>query len=557
MTEQWWRDAVVYQVYVRSFADGNGDGTGDVAGLRSRLDYLASLGVDALWVNPWYPSPLKDGGYDVADYRDIDPQFGTMAEAEALITDAHARGLRVLLDLVPNHTSSEHVWFQQALAAGPGSDERARYWFRPGRGEDGSQPPNDWRSVFGGPAWTRITEPDGSPGEWYLHLFDSSQPDLHWENPEVVEEFEDVLRFWFDRGADGFRIDVCQGLSKDPALPDLSRDASAQADAILGPPEHTGHPHWDREESHDVFRGWRAVADAYDPPRMFVGEVWLADPRRLAHYLRPDELHTAFAFDFVRPSWDAAQFRTSIDAALDSAGSVGAPVTWVLSNHDILRHVTRFGSDITGPNLGDPDSSVEDADPVHGHPGNVDVALGRRRARAALLLMLALPGSVYLYQGEELGLEEVLDLPDEVRDDPVWHRTNGAAIGRDGCRVPIPWAREGNSFGFGDDGSWLPQPASWGDVSVAAQEGDPDSMLALYRAALKTRRAQAALGDGDLRWEEAAEGVLRFRREPGLTCVVNLTAAEVALPPGEVVLASAPVPGGRLPADAAAWVLDD
>lgn len=527
MSDQaWWRDAVVYQVYIRSFADGNGDGTGDLAGLRSRLGYLRDLGVDAIWVNPWYPSPLLDGGYDVADYRDIDPRFGTLAEAETFIAEAHAHGLRVLLDIVPNHTSWEHPWFRAALATGPGSLERARYWFRPSPDGDATQPPNDWRSVFGGPAWERVDGHDGGPGEWYLHLFDVSQPDLNWDNPEVRAEFEDVLRFWFDRGADGFRIDVAHGMVKDPALPPLRDDH----EGLLTPPDRSNHPHWDLDGVHEIYRGWRAIADGYDPPRAFVAEAWLETPDRLARYLRPDELHSAFAFEFVSPGWDAIGFRRAIDDCLAAVAPTGTSPTWVLSNHDILRHVTRFGA--------------------------VDVALGRRRARAAILLMLALPGAAYLYQGEELGLEEVLAIPDELRDDPVFHRTGGKAIGRDGCRVPIPWDGSEPALGFGTAPPWLPQPEHWADQSVQAQQADPQSMLELYRAALHLRRVHPALGDGTLTWLDAAPDVLAFARDPGLRCLVNLGSAVVPLPPGRVLLASLPA-AGELPPDVGVWLADE
>ncbi len=371
----WWRDAVIYQIYVRSFADADGDGVGDLRGIRSRLATIAELGVDAIWLNPFYPSPQADGGYDVADYRDVDPRFGTLADFDELLRAAHDLGLRVIVDLVPNHTSSEHVWFQAALRAGPGTPARARYLFRDGKGERGDEPPNDWRSVFGGPAWTRVVEPDGTPGQWYLHLFAPEQPDLDWTNGEVRVEFEDILRFWLDRGVDGFRIDVAHGLHKDPDLPDI-----AGRYEVSGPaPE--GHPHWDRDEVHDVYRSWRSVVDEYPGDPTFVAEAWIHGPERLARYVRPDELHTAFDFNFLLTRWDAAAFRSTIDQSIDALRDVGAPPAWVLSNHDTVRHVTRYG----------------------------DGETGQRRARAAALLMLALPGGAYVYQGEELGLPEVGD----------------------------------------------------------------------------------------------------------------------------------------------------
>jgi len=535
---------VVYQVYIRSFADGDADGTGDLAGLRSRLPYLAWLGVDAIWVNPWYPSPLRDGGYDVADYRDIHPLFGTLDEAEAMIAEAHALGLRVIADIVPNHTSSEHAWFTAALAAPAGSPQRARYWFRDGQGPDGSLPPNNWRSTFGGQAWTRVTEPDGRPGQWYLHLFDESQPDLNWSNPEVVAEFLDVLRFWFDRGVDGFRIDVGHGLVKDPALPDLGIDA----EGLLLEPAPQDHPHWDRPGVHEIYRGWRALADSYPEPRMYVGEVWVDDPARLTLYLRPDELHTSFAFELVDPDWDAVGLRSAIESAAASAADVGAPVTWVLSNHDIPRHVSRFGR---------PPRQRERWSADRYDFTGLDVELGRTRARAAALLTLGLPGSTYLYQGEELGLEEVTDIPDALRDDPVFHRSGGAQVGRDGCRVPLPWEPAGESLGFGPDGAWLPQPASWSLLSVAVQQDDPDSMLSLYRRALAIRHREPALLSGPMTWLHSPRDVLRFVRESpdgDIVVIVNLSQRLVVLPVGEVLLGSGDLVDGSLPPDVAAWV---
>jgi alpha-glucosidase len=519
----WWRDAVVYEVYVRSFADADGNGTGDLAGLRSRLGYLAELGVDAVWTTPWYRSPMVDGGYDVEDHRSVDPLFGADPDAPALVTEAHRLGLRVLIDVVPNHTSDRHRWFRAALAAGPGSPERARYHFRPGRGAHGELPPTDWRSLFGGPAWTRV--PDG---EWYLHLFAPEQPDLNWDHAEVRADFEDLLRFWFARGVDGVRIDVAHGLLKDRSFPDLGADGEE--------PPPGRHPHRDLDGVHDVYRSWRRIAGEFGPDRVFVAEAWVDAPDRLARYVRPDELHTAFNFDFLRCAWDAVALREVIDRTLGALQAVGAPATWVLSNHDVVRHVTRFGRRSTG---------------------ELDLALGRRRARAALLLMLALPGGAYLYQGEELGLEEVEDLPEAVLADPTWERSGRTRRGRDGCRVPLPWSGTAPPFGFTPDGvpPWLPQPARWRTLTARAQAADPGSMLRLYRAALATRREHPALGDGTLTWRPARDGVLSFAREPGFGCVVNLSAEPYELPAdARVLLASTPPDGNRLPPDAAVWL---
>jgi alpha-glucosidase len=543
----WWRDAVVYQLYIRSFADGNGDGIGDIAGIRARLGHLRDLGVDAVWINPWYPSPMTDGGYDVADYRAVEPVFGTAEEAGALVDEAHALGLRVILDIVPNHSSDQHIWFRQALAAAPGSPERALYHFRPGRGPGGEEPPNDWRSVFGGSAWTRVTD-GGEPGEWYLHLFDATQPDLNWADPRVQAEFESILRFWFDRGVDGFRIDVAHGLVKSDGLPDLGGDG----ENMLAPVERTDHPHWDRDGVHEIYRGWRRVGDSYPDPRVFVAEAWVDSPERLARYLRPDELHTAFNFDFLRTPWDAEALRKAIDHSLATVAEVGAPPTWVLSNHDVVRHVSRLGRPVTNG----AGHSLSDLAPAT----TLDRELGRRRARAAALLMFALPGGAYVYQGDELGLWEVEDLPDEVLQDPTWKRSGNTDRGRDGCRVPLPWSGTAPPFGFSLDGArsapWLPQPADFASVTVEAQEDDPASMLSLYRAALALRHEHPALGDGEFTWLPSGPGVLAFSRGSGFACVVNLSDGPVPLPAGAtVLLGSGPgIADGALPPDAAAWL---
>ena len=516
----------MYQVYIRSFADSDGDGIGDLPGIRSHLGYVAELGVDAIWLNPFYPSPQADAGYDVSDYRGVDPTLGTLADFDALVADADQLGLRVIVDLVPNHTSSEHPWFHAALAAEPGSVERARYIFREGRGMKGNLPPNDWQSVFGGPAWTRT--PDG---QWYLHLFAPEQPDLDWTNDEVRAEFESILRFWLDRGVDGFRIDVAHGLAKDPALPDIAGGHTTSGAATVG------HPHWDQDDVHEVWRQWRRVVDAYPREVVFVAEAWVDTPVQLARYLRPDELHTAFNFAFLLAPWDAAGLRAAIDSSIDALAAVGAPPTWVLSNHDVVRHVTRYGG------------------------GEV----GLRRARAAALLMLALPGGAYVYQGEELGLPQVTDLPDEVLQDPTFFRTGGAERGRDGCRVPLPWSGTEPSFGFGPPGGdrpWLPQPAGWSRLTAERQASDPSSMLALYRRALCLRKT--LVPDAPLEWIEAGTGagagdVLAIRRGVGFACVVNLGEAAID-PPAELgsgasaLLASGPVgDDGRIPGSTAVW----
>ncbi|MGH1562350.1 glycoside hydrolase family 13 protein [Mumia sp. DW29H23] len=531
----WWRSAAIYQVYPRSFADADGDGTGDLAGVRARLPYLRDLGVDAIWFTPWYPSPMADGGYDVADYRAIDPTFGTLDEAERLIADALDFGIRTIIDVVPNHISDAHEWFQAALAAEPGSPERERFWFRPGRGEDGGEAPNSWTSEFGGPAWSRAHRPDGTPEEWYLHLFSAEQPDLNWGHPDVRQEYEDVLRFWFDRGVSGVRIDSAALLAKDAALPEVPE--------VHGP---GAHPYVDRDELQEIYRSWRKIAESYGGDRALIGEIWLPDTERFARYLQPDVLHTAFNFDYMTAPWHADRLRSSIDTTLDMHAKVGAPATWVLSNHDVTRPVTRYGRE---------DTAFAFATKRFGTP--TDLALGRRRARAAALLAMALPGSYYIFQGEELGLPEVEDIPHERRQDPMYARSEGVDPGRDGCRVPLPWSGDHPPYGFGPGSAdtWLPQPEDWAGLTAEAQSADPASMLSLYRVALLVRRTHPDLGDGPMAWLESRPGVLAFTRGDSFACVANLTGAPVDLPANDQIwVASAALEGGRLPADATAWL---
>ncbi|MER5336009.1 alpha-amylase family glycosyl hydrolase [Micromonospora sp. NPDC002717] len=538
----WWTRAVIYQVYPRSFADSDGDGIGDLPGITARLDHLVELGVDAVWLSPFYPSPQADAGYDVADYRDVDPLFGGLADADRLIAEAHSRGLRVIVDLVPNHTSSAHRWFTAALAAAPGSPERDRYVFRDGLGPDGDRPPNDWQSVFGGPAWTRVTDPDGRPGQWYLHLFDTGQPDLNWDNPEVRAEFLDVLRFWLDRGVDGFRVDVAHGLIKQADLADWQEPQEILSGREVDKPRP---PMWDQDGVHDIYREWRRLLDGYPGERILVAEAWVEPAERLARYVRPDEMHQAFNFEYLLASWTAPAQYAVITRSLEATDAVGAPTTWVLSNHDVVRHASRLGLPVGGkrPNgigIGDPQP---------------DAALGLRRARAATLLMLALPGSAYLYQGEELGLPEHTTMPDEARQDPTWVRSAYTERGRDGCRVPIPWEADAPSYGFGPtDASWLPQPPVWAEHSLDRQRGVPGSTYELYRTALRLRR-EHDLGAGPLEWLASGDEVLSFRNG-GLTVLTNFGDAAVPLPAGtELVHASAPLDtDGAVPTDVTVWV---
>ncbi len=539
---EWWRTAVIYQVYPRSWADSDGDGIGDLPGITARLPHLVELGVDALWLSPFYVSPHADAGYDVADYRAVDPVFGDLGDADRLVARAHELGLKVIVDIVPNHTSDEHEWFEAALASAPGSPERARYLFRDGQGEHGELPPNSWRSVFGGPAWERVVEPDGTPGQWYLHLFDIKQPDLDWTNPEVRAEFESILRFWLDRGVDGFRIDVAHGLVKADGLPEWDHDVEMlhASDARFSRP-----PFWDQDGVHDVYRAWRRVAEEYAGDRVLVAEAWVEPPTRIAQYVRPDELHQSFNFSYLVTPWRAEDLRAVVTESLRAMASVGAPTTWVLSNHDVLRHTTRFGF---APGTALP-NGIGSADE------QPDAGLGLRRGRAATLLMLALPGSAYLYQGEELGLPDHTGLPDDVRQDPTWPRSAFEHRGRDGCRVPVPWEADAPSYGFGPtEATWLPQPAQWRELALDVQRGRPGSTYETYRAALAVRRDEQ-LGSGELLWVEGYPAEVVAFRNRAVLVLANTGDASVPLKAGtEVLAASQPLDDDTvLPPDVTVW----
>lgn len=537
MTENaWWRDAVIYQIYPRSFADSNGDGYGDLEGIISHLDHIRDLGVDAIWCSPFYRSPMKDAGYDVADYLTIDPMFGTLDDARRLVEECHQRGIKLIVDLVPNHTSSEHEWFQAALAASPGSPERAMYHFADGRGKDGELPPNNWTSIFGGKGWSRLSDADGNPEQWYLHLFDATQPDLNWDNERVREGFDEILRFWLELGVDGFRVDVAHSLVKAPGLPDDDADYRM----ISG----GQGPMWDQDGVHEVYRRWRAILNEYDGERILVAEAWVDDPDRLALYLRPDEMHTAFNFDFLTCEWDADQYRAKIEASMEADEKVGAPTTWVLSNHDTMRHTSRLGRD------DQPGVHKEFIGPDDPQP---DEALGLRRARAATMLELALPGSAYLYQGEELGLPDHTTLPHEYRQDPAWFQSNHEELGRDGCRIPLPWESDAPGLGFSPNGkTWLPQPESYARYAVDQQRDQKGSTLELYRTMLRLRR-ELGLGSGTLTWLDSPKGVLMFENA-GVLVVINVSGDPVAVPAGREVLVASAAVDGEIPENTAAWL---
>jgi alpha-glucosidase len=560
---EWWRSAVIYQIYPRSFADGDGDGIGDLAGITKRLPALADLGVDAVWLSPFMTSPQHDAGYDVADYCDVDPIFGSLADFDSLLAEAHGLGIRVIVDLVPNHTSWDHEWFKEALAAPEGSPERDRYMFRDGLGPNGDIAPNNWESVFGGPMWERVTRPDGTPGQWYLHIFDKSQPDLNWENPWVRERFHDILRFWLDRGVDGFRVDVAHGLIKEAGLPDYTPPADAgsmggipaalepeiDAHAQTDPPTP---PYWAQEGVHEIYRGWHSVLEQYQGDRVLCAEAWVEPLSKLARWVRPDEMHQAFNFTYLSAGWSAQELRTVIDNSISAFASVGAPSTWVLSNHDVVRHASRLALSAENP---------------QGHgigpksEGLPDPVVGLRRARAATAVMLALPGSAYIYQGEELGLPEAIYLPDEARQDPTWFRTHGERYGRDGCRVPIPWEAGKPTYGFGpasSDKSWLPQPADWDEFARDSQDGVPGSTLELYKLALALR-SKFDLGTGSVEWLPGyGRDVIAFRNGR-VTVIANAGSTPVELPVeshvGDVLLSSELLTEAALPADTAVWLV--
>ncbi|WP_018685150.1 glycoside hydrolase family 13 protein [Actinokineospora enzanensis] len=514
----WWQRAVFYQIYVRSFADSDGDGVGDLEGIRSRLGYLELLGVDALWLTPFFRSPMADHGYDVSDPRAVDPLFGDLAAFDRLVAEAHGHGIKVTIDVVPNHTSDEHPWFRAALLAPPNSRERSRYVFRDGRGPDGSVPPNNWPSVFGGPAWTRVHD-----GQWYLHLFSPRQPDLNWDNSEVRADLVETLRFWLDRGVDGFRVDVADGMAKPQGLPDMPEYLlSIDRSATHSPAD----PRFDADEVHEIHRLIRKVADEY-PGSMAVGEIWVETDEQFARYVRPDELHLGFNFTLTTTDFDADAVRRAIDHSLEAVSRSPSPATWTLSNHDVDRHVTRYGGG----------------------------SQGLRRARAMALVQLGLPGVVYLYNGEELGLPNV-SLPDWALQDPLWERTGHTDRGRDGSRVPLPWEGSSVPFGFSAGKPWLPVPEEWAGLTVETQLEDPESMLSLYRHALELRKTHAGFGGTELEWYGAPPGCFAYRRKGGgLICALNTSGGPVPLPPGEVLLASGPLDGTDLPPETAVWLV--
>lgn len=534
---EWWRSGVIYQIYPRSFADANGDGMGDLKGITSRLGDLAALGIDAIWLSPFYTSPQKDAGYDVADYRNVDPLFGDLTDFDNMVEKAHSLGLRVMIDLVPNHTSDQHEWFQKALNAAPGSKERSYYHFKDGKGENGELPPNNWHSMFGGPAWTRVED-----GQWYVHLFDSSQPDLNWENPIVREEFEQILKFWLDRGVDGFRVDQPHAMGKAEGLPDHPYVEEAGAGFIEG---RENPPMWFQDSVHEIFRNWRRILESYPGERAMCGEAYVLPLSFMALWVRSDEFHQTFNFRFLDAGWDRDSLVSAIDESFAAFDEVGAPSTWVLNNHDVMRHASRFGGDYGRTTASD------GVGPDNPQPNSV---LGLQKARAATLFMLGLPGASYIYQGEELGLPEHTTIAPEHRQDPTFFRTGGQRVGRDGCRVPLPWEKGNASNGFNQTGqAWLPQPASYAALSRDQQEGVQGSTLELYKQALQLRK-ELKLGEGSFDWISKESGL--SYENGNLIVVHNFAAQPVLLPEGRVLISSAPVTeDGHLMPNDTAWIL--
>ena len=557
---KWWQDAVVYQIYPRSFADANNDGIGDLQGIISHLDHIASLNVDAIWMSPCFPSPQHDHGYDVADYFDINPDYGDLATFDLLVAEARKRGIRIMLDVVPNHCSIEHAWFKSAVAAGKGSPLRERFYFRDGRGENGELPPNNWQSIFGGAAWTRITEPDGNPGQWYLHVFDYSQPDMNWEHEDIKKQFDDMLTFWFDRGVEGFRVDAVAVVGKTPGLPD-GPDFTGRDDLKVSELA-TLNPHFQhREEMRPYWARWRALMDRYEadhPGReiVTVSEAYTPEgPLQLLKYLTPDQFHSSFIFDLMLAPWIPSYVREAVENNYRVLAENGANFAWTLNNHDTHRSVTRYGRSIA-----DDPSSFTGNNLVH-RDAPVDIALGTRRNRAMIAFTAALPGTIYLYQGEETGLPEWLELPDNRREDPVFRRTNGEEKGRDGCRVPIPWTSDASSnYGFsaaaGADAPWLPQPEWWGDFAADAQENDPSSILALYRAVMGTRD-QFDPQDA-IEWVLPDDPALVAFRRGGILVVMNMSRSDATVPSDVLGSAQAFLQtdggnGALVPANSTVW----
>ncbi len=528
LDKNWWRQAVIYQIYPRSFKDSNGDGIGDIKGITSKIGYLSSLNVDAVWLSPFYPSALADGGYDVDDYRDVDPKLGTLADFDEMLNKLHEAGIRVFVDIVPNHSSNRHEWFKEAIAAEPGSAARNRYIFRDGKGANGELPPTNWPSHFAPSAWSHESTQGGKHNQWYCHLFAPEQPDFNWDNREIEDDFLKTLKFWADRGVDGFRIDVAHALKKDLSEP--LKDQARYPDLVNRKPGD--NILFDRDEVHEIYKEWRQLFNQYDPPRVAVAEAYVpAD--RLALYASADELGQAFNFELLNANFNATEFKTVIDRGLTQAKALGSSSTWCLNNHDQMRPATKYGLLPTVDHIRWKNSA--------GATSPLDENLGMRSAIAASMLIMALPGCTYIYQGEELGLHEVLGIPEDQIQDPQYLRNLKVDVGRDGCRVPLPWTSSGSSFGFGDGGSHLPQPQWFAKNSVEVESKDPQSPLSIFRKALELRKGLVT--EEEMQWHETGDAnVLHFSRPNGWHCITNFGRGHFDLTgKGEILHSSGPL----------------
>jgi alpha-glucosidase len=473
---QWWQTGVVYQIYPRSFHDANGDGVGDLAGIVEKLPYLQTLGVDAIWISPIFPSPMADFGYDVADYKGIDPLFGSLGDFRRLLEEAHARGIRVILDFVPNHSSSQHPWFLASRASRE-NDKRDWYLWRDPAADGG--PPNNWRSVFGGSAWTF----DESTGQYYYHAFLKEQPDLNWRNPDVRAAMFDVLRFWLDLGVDGFRIDVIWHLMKDqelrdnPPNPDLTRVRSPYYELL---PIHS----CDQPEIHELIQAMRALADSYGE-RVLIGEIYLPVNRLIEYYGREgDGIHLPYNFQLIKLPWEARTIGAAIDAYEALLPQFAWP-NWVLGNHDKPRIASRVGS---------------------------------AQARVAAMLLLTLRGTPTIYYGDELGMSDV-PIPPELEQDPFGKNVPGRGLGRDPVRTPMQWS-DAPHAGFTTATPWLPVAEDYRIANVEAEDADPASMLSLHRRLLALRRELPALHAGAYAGVAAPGDVVAYVRKEGRTMLL-------------------------------------
>ena len=538
--KNWWRQAAIYQIYPRSFADSNGDGIGDLKGITSCIPYLKSLSLDAVWLSPFYPSALADGGYDVDDYRDVDPKLGTLADFDEMLAKLHDAGIRVFVDVVPNHSSNLHVWFKEAIAAEPGSAARNRYLFREGRGVNGELPPTDWVSHFAPSAWTHESAMGGKHNQWYMHWFAPEQPDFNWDNREIEDDFLKTLKFWADRGVDGFRIDVAHALKKDLSEPlrmlnvfEGLDERGAKGKGILA----------DRDDVFTIYKEWRKLFNQYDPPRVAVAEANVHS-ERLPLYASEKTLGQGFDFRFIDALFDATAYRKCAQDALELAKKNKSSSTWTLSNHDQIRHATKMGLH----------ASVDRRDWMlsNGTSHPLDKEAGTTTGLAATLFIMALPGCTYLYQGEELGLHEVTDIPENQIQDPQYLRNFKIDKGRDGCRVPLPWTRTGTSFGFGTGSAHLPQPNWFAEYSVEAEEGVAGTPLEIYRSALKLRKS--LITEEKIKWHKTeSDEVLHFSRPNGWNCITNFRGAKYPVPKGEFIISSRPLVDGKIPPCTTVW----